>query len=132
MNKASQEGRTLDGQHHFDAPEKDLLAKLHETQAEVHQALCDSFDTPKALDLIANLVSAANVYITSRSPVKNTSALEAIAIWVTRILRIFGLGEGSGVSLNGQAEIGWGQLKSESDGSADVSRRFFECHCLSS
>ena len=120
VNKANLE-RTLDGKHNHDAAERDLLDRLQQAQTDVHAALCDSFDTPKALDLLANLISSANVYINSRPTIPNTAPLEAIAIWVTRMLRIFGLGEGPGTSLNGKPEIGWGDVQSEEGASTDVS-----------
>ena len=122
INKA-QIDHQLDGEHHHNQPERDLLSRLHQTQQDLHAALCDSFDTPKALDLICALITSANIYINSGVSIPNTAPLEAIAIWVTRMLRVFGLGEGPGTRLYGGPEIGWGEIVDEgSAASADVSR----------
>ena len=107
-------------QHNHDQAEKDLLAKLFEAQIQLHAALCDSFDTPTALEILCDLVSTANVYINSRPSISNTDPLEAVALWVTRILRIFGLGEGPGTSLNGKDQIGWGELSADESSTVNV------------
>ena len=120
--------RTLKGQHNHDQAEKDLLAKLFEAQIQLHAALCDSFDTPTALEILCDLVSTANVYINSRPSISNTDPLEAVALWVTRILRIFGLGEGPGTSLNGKDQIGWGELSTDESSAVNVRvRRLHAC-----
>jgi cysteinyl-tRNA synthetase len=108
--------RTLDGLHHFEQAEADLMRALQAAQAAFHEALCDSFDMPKAMDVLSSLVTQSNTYINARSPF-NTSALEAVAQWVTRMLRMFGLGDGPATT-----PIGWGEGGSEASGSAlDVS-----------
>ena|ERR1700761_1975587 len=77
-------------------------------------ALSDSFNTPEALDVIMKLVSRTNVYISSRNSSKavvNSDVIRNVAMWVTKMLRMFGLGEGPD---NG--DIGWGEV-GEVDGS---------------
>lgn len=116
------EGRKLDGQHYHEAAETNLLAHLQSTQIEVHEALCDSFDTARALESMVSLVNAANTYVSAKQGnLLNTTPLEAVASWITRILRTFGLGEGPGFSYGGRPEIGWGDAIATGAESADVS-----------
>ncbi|KAJ7594469.1 tRNA synthetases class I (C) catalytic domain-containing protein [Mycena floridula] len=103
VSQARADAKTSDGQHHYEAPEHQLTSSFHEAQFAFRKALCDSFNTPAALDVIRDLVSKTNVYITSTGNNVNVAALEAVARWVGRMLRIFGLGEGE------SSEIGWGQ-----------------------
>lgn len=49
----------------------------------------------------------------------NVEALWAVSEWVTRMLRMFGLGEGSATDGLGERVIGWGQ-EGSSEGGADV------------
>jgi len=80
-----------------------IFVSLHDSQRAFRAALCDSFNTPDALDVLRNLVSQTNVYINSRGKSLNVGVVENVARWVGRMLRIFGLGEGE------SSEIGWGQ-----------------------
>ena len=77
------------------------------------EALCDSFNTPAALDVLRDLISRTNVYINSRGKLLNITLVQNIAQWVGKMLRMFGLGEGE------KAELGWGQLD-EAGGNVDV------------
>ena len=77
-------------------------------------ALCDSFNTPAALDVLRDLVSRTNVYINSRGTDLNVDLLEYIAKWVSQMLRMFGLGEEN-------SEIGWGQGENQ-EGNINVSQ----------
>lgn len=90
--------------------------RLHDAQAAFRAALCDSFNTPEALDVLRDLVSRANVYINSRGGALEISVVERIARWTGHMLRMFGLGEGEASS-----EIGWGQ---EIAGAGTVNVRF--------
>ena len=77
---------------------------LHKTQDAFREALCDSFNTPKALAQIRSLVFLANVYLERGRSNVNIDVVKNVAVWVTKMLRMFGLGEGP-PSANG---IGWG------------------------
>lgn len=67
---------------------------LNKAKASLHEALCDSFDTPAAMRIISSFVSECNV--TSLS----SSSLLAGARWVNRVVTIFGLNpEGEAVVL---------------------------------
>ena len=77
------------------------MYSFHASQAAFRAALCDSFNTPAALDVLRELVSKTNVYINSRGKNLNVKLVETIARWVGKMLRMFGLGE--------EEDIGWGQ-----------------------
>lgn len=73
--------------------------------------LCDSFNTPKAIEVLRELISKTNVYINMQpSTPKNVRLIENIAQWVSNMLRMFGLGEGE------KTEIGWGQVDTTGSG----------------
>lgn len=83
-------------------------------QSAFRVALCDSFNTPQALDVILKLVSRTNVYIVQASGKANVGVLERIAQWVGKMLRMFGLGEGPQV----EGTIGWGESVTEGESSS--------------
>ncbi|KAF8160698.1 tRNA synthetases class I (C) catalytic domain-containing protein [Crassisporium funariophilum] len=112
VNQANGEGMASDGYHHFEAPEHELLANLYQSQAAFRESLCDSFNTPGAIDGLRDLVSRTNVYINSRGKAQNVALVQNIAQWVGKMLRMFGLGEGE------KTELGWGQLD-ETGGNAN-------------
>ncbi|KZT29170.1 cysteinyl-tRNA synthetase [Neolentinus lepideus HHB14362 ss-1] len=92
-----------DGQHRYGEAEQGLIQHLHASQTAFRTALCDSFNTPGALEALRTLVSRTNTYINSPGKDLNIKVVEYVAKWVGRMLRIFGLGEGE------LSEIGWGQ-----------------------
>lgn len=79
---------------------------MEHAQTAFRTALCDSFNTPVALDVIRELVSKNNVYVNTRGKNLNIKLVERSARWVGQMLRMFGLGEGE------SSEIGWGQERS--------------------
>ncbi|TIC76045.1 hypothetical protein E3Q00_00177 [Wallemia mellicola] len=103
-----------DGKHHYDNLEKDLDGKLTNAKANVRAALCDSFNTPAALQVIADLVGDANVYVSqqrSANRVINVDILESIAKYTTKMLSIFGV-----IPANQLLEIGWSDSDNASGG----------------
>lgn len=119
INERSANPTAFDGKHHFDQPEKDLTKAYHEAQHEFRSHLCDSFNTPRALETLLNLVATVNKYLAERGQGYNIGPVRVIAEWVTRMLTMFGLGEGAAASTAGQ--IGWGK-EGENAGAANVSR----------
>lgn len=91
---------------------------LEKAQADFRVALCDSFNTPVALDVLRDIVSRVNVYINSSGKALNLEVVTRVARWVGDMLRMFGLGEGPCM----EAEIGWGQDRSSSLDNLAVSR----------
>ncbi|CAO1626553.1 unnamed protein product [Sympodiomycopsis kandeliae] len=94
-----------DGQHHYGSAEKELVKTLTQAQLDFRKALCDSFDTPTAMRVVLDLISATNVYERERRQDPNVRVLQNIAGWVGEMLRMFGLGEGA----VREGDIGWGE-----------------------
>ena len=92
---------------------------MHEAQTAFRGALCDSFNTPEALNVLRDIVSQTSIYINSRGTNIDISVVERVARWVGSMLRMFGLGEGE------TSEIGWGQ---EQSGEGNVNVRFTVLH----
>ncbi|KAI0798498.1 tRNA synthetases class I (C) catalytic domain-containing protein [Irpex lacteus] len=109
------EGPRNESTHRYGDAEKELTELFHQAQRAFRVALCDSFNTPVALDVIRDVVSRTNVYINSRNVNSNldVSVVERIARWVGNVLRMFGLGEGE------SNEIGWGQEVGEGEGNVN-------------
>ncbi|KAJ3491237.1 hypothetical protein NLI96_g842 [Meripilus lineatus] len=114
VHQAQADGPPQDARHRFGDTERGLTEKLHQSQAALHAALCDSFNTPEAINVIRDLVASTNIYITTRGANLDVSVVERIARWTGQMLRMFGLGEGE------SSEIGWGQELSP--GEASVNR----------
>ena len=96
-----------DGYHYHEDLEKRLLEDLHKSQHSLRVALCDSFNTPEALIVLTELVSSANVYLQARPRPRNIEPVKSVAQWITRMLKMFGLGEGAAIHQDGA--IGWGE-----------------------
>lgn len=94
------------------------MLSLDEARADFRAALCDSFNTPVALDVLRDLVSKTNVYVNSNGEALNVDVVTRVARWVGDMLRMFGLGEGPRL----EGEIGWGQDRSSSLDTVSVSR----------
>ncbi|KCV71914.1 hypothetical protein H696_01324 [Fonticula alba] len=71
----------------------DLVARLRETQAAVHEALCDSIDTPTVVKHLAELVRACNLHLAVRDDDANLPIHQIVqaACYITSIFRVFGL-----------------------------------------
>ena len=91
-----------------------LASSFHASQSAFRAALCDSFNTPEALNVLRDLVSRTNVYINSRGKDLDESVVERIGRWIGQMLRMFGLGEGE------TTEIGWGQERNADEASVNV------------
>lgn len=97
-----------DGNHHHDQLEKTLMDDLHKSQHAFRLALCDSFNTPQAISVLLDLISTTNIYLQQRTRPRNIEPVRNVAVWITRMVRMFGLAEGQvGGSVEGT--IGWGE-----------------------
>ncbi|KAJ3000963.1 hypothetical protein HDV02_000032 [Globomyces sp. JEL0801] len=88
------ESQEFTGRHNFGPAEHALLNILAEKQAAVRVALCDSFNTPSAMNELRALISQGNQYYVDKQKAKskpNASVLNKIASYVTKMLRIFGV-----------------------------------------
>ena len=73
-----------------------LQAKLAQSQKEIHEALCDSFDTSKALNVLSDLVTAANSYMAQPpnqdgQEVRKVALVRTVSRYVFKILKVFGV-----------------------------------------
>ncbi|KAJ7761004.1 tRNA synthetases class I (C) catalytic domain-containing protein [Mycena metata] len=102
LSQATADGTKSDGQHHYHMPEQELRQVLYDSQHAFRVALCDSFNTPAAIDVLKNLITRTNVYITAQGKALNFQLLENTARWTGQMLRVFGLGAGPA------EELGWG------------------------
>ncbi|CAO3675721.1 unnamed protein product [Umbelopsis ramanniana] len=87
--------------HRFNDEERELMNILAQKQDNVHAALCDSINTPLAIQEMLDLISQANKYAASKGNLVNIHVLEKVAKWTTSMLKVFGVAD------NG-AEIGFG------------------------
>lgn len=69
----------------------DLQLKFNDVKASIHVVLCDNIDTRTVLDVIRNLIGDCNVYIHSANDTLNQLLLKRIAVYITKILRMFGV-----------------------------------------
>jgi hypothetical protein len=91
------------------------VISLSQTQHAYRIALCDSFNTPEAMQKVLDLVSRTNVYVARGRSRVNVGVVAHIARWVTTALKVFGL------SGDGPGAIGWGAGEEGSAGTIDVS-----------
>ena len=66
-----------------------MLYRYLEKQLNIHVALCDSLNTPRAMALVKELIYQCNLYIEQEH--SNTQLLAAIARYISRLMRIFGV-----------------------------------------
>ncbi|KAM7196934.1 tRNA synthetases class I (C) catalytic domain containing protein [Rhypophila sp. PSN 637] len=92
---------------------KGLGDELEQAKKDLNSALCNSFDTPTAMQILVRLVRDANIYM--NSPGSNIKEVEAVARWVTKIVGIFGLDPNAEPPYEG---LGWGSPNVS--GAADV------------
>ncbi len=95
---------------------------MYQAQDRFREALCDSFDTPTAVNVLRELVSRTNVYVNSRANELDVSVVERVALWVGNMFRMFGLGEGD------PSELGWGQASQDGSPSLNVSHALHHNH----
>ncbi|KAJ3189151.1 hypothetical protein HDU85_002776 [Gaertneriomyces sp. JEL0708] len=82
------------GTHGYRDAEKSLMATFTAKKRAIHDALCDSFNTPVAMNELRDLISQSNTYNQGQLKAKqqpNASVLGAIARYVTKLLRTFGV-----------------------------------------
>ncbi|EFA76443.1 cysteinyl-tRNA synthetase [Heterostelium album PN500] len=77
--------------------DKDLNNQLLETKKKVHEFLLDNFNTTDAIHALNDLVKRTNVYLADKNRNPRLAILNNIATYITHILRVFGLVEGSAI-----------------------------------
>ncbi|KAJ5831896.1 hypothetical protein N7474_000207 [Penicillium riverlandense] len=88
-------------QGHASDTESTLAADLKAAQKAVYDQLCDSFNTPAAMQSISELITKYN---SADKSALNPKDVEATARWVTSMVNIFGL---NGTAAADSPEIGW-------------------------
>lgn len=94
------------------------MQSYQQAQYDFRAALCDSFNTPEALSVLTQLIAQANLYLAARPRPKNIKPLRSVGEWITRMLRMLGLGEGPAV--NEEGAIGWGEISVDGAVAVDV------------
>jgi cysteinyl-tRNA synthetase len=88
-----------------------------EKQELVRSALCDSFNTPSAIMEIKQLIASCNQYYMDKQKQKlrpNSSVLKKAAVYVTKMMRVFGVFMESSASI-GSFVVGDSQEKDTSE-----------------
>lgn len=99
---------------HLDLP---LLHALTETKNKVHEAFCDSFNIPLALQHIGQIVQTSNEYISSRKQEVKSELLYDIAVYITFVLKTLGFETTSPIGWT-EGHTSGGQAASLSPGSS--------------
>jgi cysteinyl-tRNA synthetase len=79
--------------------DRQLYPKVAQMQQTVHASLCNNFDTAGATMSMIEMINEMNKYI-SQNKRPAIYLLKKVAMYITRILRIFGVADGSD-------DIGW-------------------------
>ncbi|KAM5224824.1 cysteine--tRNA ligase, cytoplasmic isoform 2-T2 [Hipposideros larvatus] len=102
----------------WEEAEAALNESFYSKKAAVHEALCDNIDTRTVLEEMRALVSQCNLYMATRKAARrqpNRALLQSVALYLTRMLKIFGAieeesdlgfpvgGPGTGLSLESTA-----------------------------
>ncbi|KAK9817180.1 hypothetical protein WJX72_010713 [[Myrmecia] bisecta] len=103
--------------------ERELNARIGETQGRVHVSLLDNLNTREALDALCQLIKEANKYMTKRQGdaaggTAQPLLLRKAAAYVTRILSVFGLSSASADGLGFGASEAAGAAGASSSESA--------------
>jgi len=89
-----------------------LSRELDNARLNLDAALCDSFNTPLAMSVLLDLISATNIYMSSTT---SLSLVKEVARWITKITTIFGLDNNSSPD-----RIGWASDASTSANAEEV------------
>jgi cysteinyl-tRNA synthetase len=81
----------------WDHMDNKLADSIMAAQERVHEALCDNFDTPAAMESIESCIGAVNQYLIEQSLPKHPLLLRA-KDFVTSILTVFGVIDGDDAS----------------------------------
>ncbi|KAI9351300.1 tRNA synthetases class I (C) catalytic domain-containing protein [Obelidium mucronatum] len=83
--------QALNGNHNFHQAEKDVYALFQQKQEEIHAALCDNFDTSRAMFAIRDMITATNTYLKKASTNPSIAVLVKVSKYVTKMMRTFGV-----------------------------------------
>lgn len=91
------------GKHNFNEKEKALREALEQKQISVHDALCDSFNTPHVLMELRELMTTANTYLSEKRRLNEPlhfGLLQKVAFFISNTMKMFGVG-------TQPQELGW-------------------------
>ena len=72
------------------------LADAHiRARGIVHERLLDNFDTKSAMEALLSVIGEANAYLRDSTIKPSVPLLRAIATYVTRMLKVFGVADGA-------------------------------------
>jgi len=91
--------------------DRSLFNTLNESQKKVHASLSDNFKTFEVIQHLVDLVQECNKYLTAEAKPKNL-LIQKVALYVTKILRVFGVVQGNDV-------IGFSEASGEGAGSKE-------------
>lgn len=115
----------VEGTNDHGEEEKKLLNSFDLIRSSVHAALCDSFDTPKALNSLLELISQVNVYM--KSVKVSSEILIHIRSYVHKLYCVFGLeisSDSTGKSSSGSNSIDVMSVMKEVSNFRDSIREF--------
>lgn len=95
----------------WSAADRALFQTLNDSQKKVHASLLDNFKTYEVIQQLVELVQECNKYLTAEAKPKNL-LVQKVALYVTKILRIFGAVQGNDV-------IGFSEATGEGSGSKE-------------
>lgn len=78
------------------AADRALFNTLNASQQKVHASLLDNFKTYEVIQHLVDLVQECNKYLTAESKPKNL-LVQKVGVYVTKILRIFGVVQGNDI-----------------------------------
>ncbi|KAI9497931.1 tRNA synthetases class I (C) catalytic domain-containing protein [Zychaea mexicana] len=90
--------------HRWRDDENELSTFFQERVDGVHFALCDSINTPVAMDEIMSLINQTNKYLVKGAAYVNIDLLEDITSWISRMMEIFGVEMGDNAKSNAGAD----------------------------
>jgi cysteinyl-tRNA synthetase len=84
-------GRHLDRFRKWGQQERELQEKFQEKKRSIHDALCDSIDTPAVLRHMRELVGTGNTYLKTKENHCDVILLMTVAKYLTDMFKIFGV-----------------------------------------
>jgi len=75
--------------------DRELYLQLQKCQSAVHDALCDNFNTPGAIQAMVDIITDSNKYLMTNGKTPAVYLLKKIAMYITKILRILGVVDGA-------------------------------------
>jgi cysteinyl-tRNA synthetase len=92
--KAALRDQDPDGAQNWGKTEKALHESLANAKSRVHSALLDNFNTPEAMQSLAELVHKTHLYIASQKEASSSPRshlLHTVADYITTMFKVFGL-----------------------------------------